>query len=67
MAPTKEQFKVDSKTAEQIEIEVLKKKIESLELQMQWLTSNWVGWKTSTQNMGQKIMIALEQIVEGKK
>lgn len=51
----------------EIELEILKQRVDSLEIQNKWLISNWIEWKKSTVNMGQKIMIALEQIVEGRK
>lgn len=46
-----------------IEIEMLKSRIDSLESQNKWLMSNWVDWTKSTKDMGQKIMIALDQKV----
>jgi len=49
-----------------IEVEILKSRLDSLETNQKWLTSNWVGWTSSTKDMGQKIMIALEQIVKDK-
>lgn len=42
------------------EIEILKSKIEGLELRIQFLEKNWVDWTKSTKDIGQKIMIALE-------
>lgn len=46
-----------------IEVEMLKSRVESLEIQSRWLHSKWVEWTKSTKDMGQKIMISLEQIV----
>jgi len=48
----------------EIEIEMIKSRLDSLEIQMKWFNSNWVDWTNSTKNMGQKIMIAFEQIME---
>lgn len=50
----------------EIEIDLLKSRVESLEIQMKWLTSNWVDWTKSTKDMGQKIIISLDQIVNKK-
>jgi hypothetical protein len=49
-----------------IELEILKSKVASLETQVQWLNSNWVKWTSSTKDMGQKIMISLDQIANQK-
>lgn len=46
----------------EIEIEILKARLDTLETNQKWLTSNWVGWTSSTKDMGQKIMIALDQM-----
>lgn len=46
-----------------IEIEILKSKVDSLEIRLRWLEKNWVDWTSSTKNIGQKIVIALDQIV----
>lgn len=45
----------------ELELQILKSKIESLEIQQQWLTSNWVDWTKSTKDVGQKLIIALEE------
>lgn len=47
----------------EIELEILKSKIENLEHQIKFLNTNWVEWTNSTKNMGQRIMIALEKNV----
>ena len=47
-----------------IEIDMLKNRIDSLEVQIRWLNSNYADWTNSTKNMGQKIMIALDQLVD---
>lgn len=47
----------------EIEVEILKSRIDTLEANQKWLQSNWVAWASSTKDMGQKIMIALDQIV----
>lgn len=47
-----------------IEVEILKSRVESLEIQIRWLNSNWVEWTKSTKDMGQKIMIALDQLIK---
>jgi hypothetical protein len=50
----------------EIELDILKSRIDTLEANQRWLTNTWVGWTSSTKDMGQKIMIALEQIVKDK-
>lgn len=50
----------------EIEIEMLKSRVESLEIHSRWLDKTWVDWTKSTKDMGQKIMIALEQIIGAK-
>ena len=57
---------IDMCSSEQLEIEMLKAKISSLELQVQWLNKNWVDWTKSTQNIGQKLIFALENLVDKK-
>lgn len=47
----------------EIEVEILKSRLDSLESNQKWLTSNWVNWTSSTKDMGQKIIIALDQVV----
>lgn len=46
----------------EIEIEMLKSRLDSAEIQLRWLNSNWVDWTKSTKDMGQKIMISLDQL-----
>ena len=48
----------------EIEIDILKARLDTLEANQKWLTNNWVGWTKSTKDMGQKIMISLDQIVQ---
>lgn len=50
-------------TAEQIDINILKAKIESLNTRIQFLEKNWLSWTKQTQETGQKLMIALTERV----
>jgi hypothetical protein len=51
----------------EIEIEILKSKLNNLEENQKWLTHNWVEWTKSTKDMGQKLIILFEQLQrEGK-
>lgn len=52
-------------TPQDIEINILKSKVESLELQLKFLEKNWVYWTKNTQETGQRIMIALEKKLNG--
>jgi len=45
----------------EIEIEILKSRLNTLEANQKWLTDNWVDWTKSTKDIGQKIVIALEE------
>lgn len=45
----------------QIEIDILKSRLDTLEANQKWLTHNWVEWTKNTQATGQRIMIALEE------
>jgi len=50
----------------EIEIDILKSRLDTLEQSHKWLQSNWVDWTSSTKDMGQKIVIALDQIVASR-
>lgn len=50
-------------TKDEVSINILKSKIESLEERTKYLEKNWVEWTKSTKDIGQKIMIALQDRV----
>lgn len=54
------------KTSEQIEIDILKSRLDTLEANVRWLEQNWVHWTKDTKETGQKIMIALTEILNRK-
>ena len=45
-----------------IELEMLKSRVESLERNEKSLMSNWVNWTKDTKECGQKLMIALNEL-----
>lgn len=51
-------------SSQDIEIQILKNKLQSLELQMQFLNKNWVQWTKDTKLTGQRLMIALEEMLK---
>jgi hypothetical protein len=52
------------KTQLEIEVDILKSRITSLEQNQQWLTHNWVEWTSETKETGQKLMIALSEVLK---
>lgn len=48
----------------EIELQMLKSRVDSLESQNKWLLSNWVAWTKNTKETGQRLMIALEEITK---
>lgn len=48
----------------EIELDIIKSRLDSLEATEKWLTTNWVDWTKETKETGQKLMIALSEIVK---
>jgi len=48
-----------TKQSPEIEIEILKQQVESLDLRIKFLESNWLTWTKNTNEIGRQVVAAL--------
>lgn len=55
-----------TKQSAEIEIEILKQRIEAQDLRIKFLESNWLTWTRTTTDIGRQLVAALLEVKEKK-
>ena len=63
--PTQE-IGVKMKTSQDVEIEMFKAELDSLNLRIKFLENNWLLWTKQTTEIGRQVVAALQEKTEGK-